>query len=143
MASDAQPSFEILEHTADIGFRARGDTAASLFEHAADAFLTIAAERHDARQRESLEITVDGDDLPSLLVNFLEELLYLFDTGRFVPVRVDVLEITGTAIRARLSGEPRDPARHPWRLIVKAATYHGIEVGEHAGHWQARVFLDI
>ena len=143
MSSDTQPSFEILEHTADVGFRARGATAAELFEHAADAFLTIAADRHRVVAREALEITVDGDDLPSLLVNFLEELLYLFDAGRFVPVRVQVLEITGNAVRARLSGEPRDPARHPWRLIVKAATYHGIEVGEHAGHWEARVFLDV
>lgn len=143
MTGNTQPNFEILEHTADVGFRARGATAAALFEHAAEAFLSIAAERHQVEERESLEITVDGDDLPSLLVNFLEELLYLFDTGRFVPARVHVLEITGNAVRARLSGEPRDPARHPWRLIVKAATYHGIEVGEHAGHWQARVFLDV
>ena len=143
MTNAAQPSFEILEHTADVGFRARGASVAELFEHAAEALLAIAAERRHAEVRETLDVTVDGDDLPSLLVNFLEELLYLFDTGRFVPVRVQVEEVTGSSLRARLSGEPRDPARHPWRLIVKAATYHGLEVGEHEGRWHARVFLDV
>jgi SHS2 domain-containing protein len=143
MTRDVQQNFEILEHTADVGFRARGATAAELFQHAADAFLFIACDRAEARERETLPVVVDGDDLPSLLVNFLEEILYLFDAGRFATVRVSVDEITCSMVRARLHGEPRDPARHPWKLIVKAVTYHGLEVGEHAGRWEARVFMDV
>jgi len=143
MTTDAPHGFEILEHTADVGFRARGATAVELFQHAADAFLFIACDRAEAHERETLPVVVDGDDLPSLLVNFLEEILFLFDAGRFATVRVSVDEITGSLIRARLHGEPRDPARHPWRLIVKAVTYHGLEVGEHGGRWEARVFMDV
>jgi SHS2 domain-containing protein len=143
MTTDGPHGFEILEHTADIGFRARGATAVELFQHAADAFLSIACNRTEARERETMEVVVDGDDLPSLLVNFLEEILYLFDAGRFATVRVSVDEVTGRLLRARLHGEPRDPARHPWRLIVKAITYHGLEVGEHGGRWEARVFMDV
>lgn len=143
MSTEAPHGFEILEHTADVGFRARGATAAELFQHAADAFLFIACDRAETRERETLPLTVDGDDLPSLLVNFLEEILYLFDAGRFAASRVSVDEVTGTLVRARLHGEARDPARHPWKLIVKAMTYHGLEVGEHGGRWEARVFVDV
>jgi len=46
-------------------------------------------------------------------------------------------------VEAVLVGEPRSAARHRWSLIVKAVTYHGLEVREHDGAWTARVFLDI
>jgi SHS2 domain-containing protein len=60
-----------------------------------------------------------------------------------VPAHVAVDRLGPEKLDARLIGEPRDPARHPWRLIVKAVTYHGLEVTSYGGTWRARVFLDI
>ncbi len=135
--------FEILEHTADIGFRAWGPTAAVLFENAARAMGVIAADPEAAEARTELAVEITGDDYESLLVNWLSEIVYLFDSGRFAPARYKVDEINPEKLTARLIGERRDPARHPWRLIVKAVTYHEIEVAERNGRWEARVFLDI
>ena len=135
--------FTVLEHTADIGLEARGESAKDVFRGAARALLFIAVEDSGIDERDTCRIDVSGDDYPSLLVNFLEEVLYLFDASRFAArdCAVDVLE--PTRVVARLIGEPRDPARHPWKLIVKAVTYHGLHVTEDAGGWSARVFLDI
>ena len=135
--------FEVLEHTADVGFSAEAPTPALLFETAALALFEIAADTAAAEARTSLPVEVTGEDYPSLLVNFLSELLYLFDTGRFVPAQVRVEAVSPTAISARLSGQARDPARHPWKLIVKAVTYHGLEVVDRGDRWTARVFLDV
>ena len=135
--------FEILEHTADIGFGAWGPTQAVLFENAARAMGVIAADPDAAEPRTELAVEISGDDYESLLVNWLSEIVYLFDSGRFAPTRYKVDEINPEKLTARLIGEPRDPARHPWRLIVKAVTYHEIEVAERNGRWEARVFLDI
>lgn len=132
--------FEIVEHTADIGFVARGASLAELFGNAARAFMAIAADTADVEERAELAIEVTGEDTTSLLVNFLSEILYLLDTGRFVPVRCSVDSIQATIVRARLIGEERS---HAWKLIVKAVTYHEIEVKEQAGEWRARVILDI
>jgi SHS2 domain-containing protein len=137
------PRFEVLEHTADIGFRAEAATLESLFETCARALLDIAADTSDAAARAHFDFEVAGEDLGSVLVNFLSEILYLFDAGRCVPSTVEVERVTPTSVRARLSGEPRNPSRHPWRLIVKAVTYHDLEVRERAGRWHARVFLDV
>jgi SHS2 domain-containing protein len=136
-------SFDILEHTADIGFHAEADTLAELFEEAAHAMLEIAADRSAVCVAATRQIDVTGPNLADLLVNFLSELLYLLDADRFVPVTVAIESVTSTAVRARLAGEPRDPARHPWRLIVKAVTYHGLDVSVHDGRWHATVFLDV
>lgn len=103
----------------------------------------MAAARARPRRLERRPLRVEGDDVPSLLVNFLAEILSLFDAGHFAPARVEVARVTPTAVEATLVGEPRSPARHRWSLIVKAVTYHGLEVREHDGAWTARVFLDI
>jgi SHS2 domain-containing protein len=86
---------------------------------------------------------VSGHDYESLLVNWLGEVLYLFDSAHFAAREFAVEEITPEMLRARLVGDPRDPARHPWKVIVKAITYHGIEVAERNGRWEARVFVDV
>lgn len=136
-------SYEILEHTADIGFRAWGETPGELFENSAQAMMAIAAETDRVEASSERAVEVSGEDYESLLVNWLSEVLYFFDSGEFVAARYRVKEITPTKLRARLQGEPRQPARHPWKLIVKAVTYHEIEVAERKGRWECRVFLDI
>ena len=71
-----------------------------------------------------------------MLVNLLEELIYLADTEGFVPDHADV--DLGETLRVRLAGRRTeiDP-------LVKAATYHGLEFAQRGDTWQARVVLDV
>jgi SHS2 domain-containing protein len=135
--------FEILDHTADTGFRAWGATVAEAFENSARAMMTIAADTSPVEPREQKTIEVEGEDYQSLLVNWLSEILYLFDTDAFAPKEFQVEEIAPTHLKARLTGEPRDPKRHPWTLIIKAVTYYELRVEQRNGRWEAQVFLDI
>ena len=135
--------FEILEHTADIGFRAWGKNAAELFSHAALALQSIAVEMASVEERAAYPIAASGDDVESLLVNFLNELLYYLDGERVVMRRFDIDRISAEELAGRGWGEPRDPERHPPKLVVKGVTYHQREVAERAGRWTAQVFLDI
>ena len=132
-------TFEILEHTADVGFRATGASEAELFANAAWALLSFTEGSEGDSQERSLEI--HGEDRESLMINWLSELLYLFDSGEFVPSRISVREISPDRLVARLGGAPRRIAA--WRLIVKAVTYHLIEVKESGGRWEATVYLDV
>lgn len=140
---DPKVGFEILEHTADVGFRAWGPDPGSVFAAAARAMFSVAVDLDAVQPTESREIVVEGEDFESLLVNWLSELVSLFDAGLFAPCSFDVQEIQPTRIVSRCQGEPRDPSRHPWKLIVKAVTYHQLQVAEKDGRWEARVFLDI
>src|SRR4051794_3523063 len=74
--------FEILDHPADIGFRAFAHTLPELFENAALAMLSIRAEVEDVDPRQEFPITASGSEYESLLVNFLNEVLYLVDGER-------------------------------------------------------------
>ncbi len=135
--------FEIIEHTADIGFRASGATPAELFENAAQAMMSIAADIDAIQPARDIRISVEAGDYPDLLVNWLSEILYLFDSGRLAPAGFHVAEITPVHLRAVVRGEPREGGQHPWKLIIKAVTYHEIEVAERNGRWECKVYLDI
>ena len=135
--------FELLDHTADVGVLARGETMGEAFAQAALGMVSVMTDLEGIEAREEREVEVEATDREALLVAWLTEFIYLFGVEGFLPRRIDVLEISETRIRAQCSGEKLDPSRHTVQTEVKAATYHMLEVTEKDGLWQVRVILDI
>ncbi len=135
--------FELLEHTADIGFRARGDTQAELFENAAEALVSIAMETDGIAPRQSYPLAAAGEDPQSLLVNWLSEVLFWLDARHIAMRRFEVREIGAGHVTAQAFGEPRSPERHRAKLVVKGVTYHQLRVWTDENGWWAEVYLDI
>lgn len=138
-----QPPFETFEHTADIGLVARGRTLQDLFVHAAQGLVDLMVDPRQLSETSSVEVTVSAPDREALLVSWLNELLYLLDTRRFVPLTYRVTYLDDTRITAELGGDTIDPSRHTVRHMVKAATYHGLRLQRTDDHWEARVVLDL
>ena len=135
--------FELLEHTADIGFRVRASTRAELFEAAAEALVSVAVEVDLVEPRHSYTVHAAGYDAESLIINWLSEVLYLWDARRLALRRFRVREITDERVAGEAWGEPFEPARHRAKLVVKGVTYHQLRTGEDEQGWYAQVFLDI
>jgi SHS2 domain-containing protein len=135
--------YEILEHAADIGFRAHAGDLRELFERAADALVAIALEIEQIEERESYRIEAEGDSNESLLVNWLSEVLYYLDGKQLALRRFKVNALSPTRVTGQAFGECRDQSRHPAKLLIKGITYHQlkIEQGEHG--WSCEVFVDI
>ena len=128
-----KPRYRVIDHTSDIGLEAEGDTLGEAFVHAAEGMFDILSDGSRVASRTSLPVAVDGTDPGELLVNYLGELLYLFEVhgvlfGEFT------VRITGSGERWELMGEalgePMDPAKHNYPLEIKAVTYHLLEVRE-------------
>lgn len=135
--------FEILEHTADIGFRARGRTLQELFTASAEALSAIVFEMEDAAPQVRYPVSAEGADRESLLVNWLSEVLYLLDGRRLALRHFEIRALTEQRVEGAALGEPHDPARHRAKLIVKGVTYHQLRIGQDGEGWWAQVFLDI
>lgn len=135
--------FEILEHTADIGFRARGSTLAELFQSAAEALVSIAIEVDEVSPKQPYPLAAAGEDLESLLVNWLSEVLFWLDGRHIAMRRFEVRELTPRRVTGHALGEPRNPERHRAKLVVKGVTYHQLRVWEDEHGWWAEVYLDI
>ena len=132
--------FEEVEHTADWAFRARGSDLKQLFANAASAMFELPA-RLPLPQAETVEreVEVRGFDPETLLVNWLNELLYLQEKYGEIYRKFDVQEISDTQLRARVGGQRFAGALR----IIKAATFHGLEIKRAGEGWEATVVVDV
>ena len=135
--------YRIVEHTADTGFEVEAASAAGLFEAAAAAFFDMMWHIASPQKSAAQTIEVSGGDSGELMVNFLEEFLYLFDAKGVVCTRVEVVALTDDRVSARAWLQEFNPDRDRHLLGVKAVTYHELFVGRKGGGWEARVLLDI
>lgn len=135
--------FEVLEHTADVGLRAWGDSLAEMFVEAALGLEDLALDRSGIEQREQYPLDANGEDLEALLVNWLNEIVYCLDGKRVAIARISVSSMTENRVEAVAWGEKRDDQRHEPRLVIKAATYHQLRIACNQGRWSAEVYLDI
>ena len=135
--------FEVLDHPADIGFRAHADTLPALFAACAEALVSLILDASAAAPAEQISISADAADRESLLVNWLNEVLYFVDSRRLVFQRFEIAKWADTHIEATAFGERRDPQKHPSKLIVKAVTYHQLAIRQSADGWSADVYVDV
>jgi SHS2 domain-containing protein len=135
--------FQVLEHTADIGFEASGATREEVFQNAARALMHLIVDLSSVQAREQAHIELMGADPPSLLVNWLSEILYLHDAEDWLFRDFTVKKLGDHSLAAVAYGEKFDRARHQAKLLVKAITYHQLALEKTAQGWRARVFVDI
>jgi len=135
--------FEIIEHTADIGIRAFGATAAEAFQNAAAGMFSLITDLDSIRETESFDVEVESEDIETLLVEWLNELLFLFESREAVLSRFEINEFTENSLKATVLGEALDPVRHALKTDIKAVTYHMLSVAEKDGRWVAQTIFDI
>jgi len=135
----------MLDHPADGKFRAFGGTLEEAFGNAA---LAVAGQMWDwksAHPEIGVPVEVEGRDLPQLLMKFLEDILFLFETRRFVLAKVEGIEIleseSGHRLRAVFRGEPLSDRIEIFGDI-KAVTYHEMKIEAACGHWMVQVVVD-
>ncbi len=132
-----------MEHTADVGLVARGADLKEAFAAAALGLSNIIAQPRRVAAREAVRVEVEAGDTEALLVEWLNELVYLFDARHMLFKRFDIVELTSNRLVAEVWGEPADPTRHRIKVGVKAATYHMLKVEKEADGYRLQVLFDI
>src|SRR5437879_5831823 len=100
--------YETFEHTADLGLRIRAPDVDTLFAEAAVAlFSAIIEDLASVQAKQSVEVNLTGDDRSYLLFDWLNELLYRFDTEHLLFCRFEV-HVTEGGLRGTAWGEPLD-----------------------------------
>jgi SHS2 domain-containing protein len=131
--------FELLEHTADLGVRARGPSLEAVFEQATLGLAEVLGAWRPG-PGEAVALAVGAADAAGVLVDWLGEVLWLHESrdAGIAGVRVDRAGEAGAAGRVTLAGHgPFDGTQ------VKAVTYHQLRVVPDGGGWLAEVYLDV
>lgn len=140
--------YRYLDHVADTRFIAYGDTCGTVFENAAKAMFGVIADISEVSGDVSFPVELTAPDAESLLVDWLSELLFLFDAEEVLLSRFTVGSVGETAdgslcLKAVVSGAYTDPDVHEMKTEVKAVTYNGLRIEETKDGWEAEVVLDL
>jgi SHS2 domain-containing protein len=137
----------MFDHTADVGFELEAPTLEVLFEEARRALLMTLFKRPPESGEEENSVRLSAPDLETLLVRWINELVFLVQGDGFVPVHASVrIEESGGedfSLEASLSGAPLDLEGHGWQGEIKSATFHGLDVRQDGEDWRARMILDV
>lgn len=137
------PSFRLLEHTADVGFEAIGESREEAFSNAALALQDLSVDLDSIAPRDEIAIAVDGENAQELLVNWLSQILYLFDAEGWLFREFQLRRLEEQSLEAVGRGEKFDRDRHHVKLQVKAITYHQLALEKVPAGWRAQVYVDI
>lgn len=138
--------FEILDISGDVGIVAYGQKCEDAFVNAGIGMYSLITDIKRVDERRTIDIETKSDSLDGLVVSYLNELIFQFDTYGFIGKRIEIINFSNCPpvfIKARIYGEEFDPTRHERRLLVKAATYHNIRVEKINGNWEIEVVFDI
>lgn len=135
--------FEIFAHTADAGLHVESPDLNGVFVEAATALTSlIVANSESVRCVTRREFRIAGSEHEFLLVDWLNELLYAFESEHLL-FREFTAAVDEQGLTASASGEPWDGVRHQLAHEVKAITYHELLVARVGDHWEANVIVDI
>ncbi len=137
-----EKEFEIINHTADVGIIAYGADMNETFANAAKALFSLITELDDVEEAMHRDIELTAPDQESLLVKWLNELIYLFDAENIIFKRFDVTQLSQTQLKARSYGHKVDSSKHKLKTGVKAATYHMLKIDKSNGG-KVQVLFDI
>jgi SHS2 domain-containing protein len=133
--------FRELDHTADLAIEVWGEDFPSLLAHAAEAMFALQGLPRAADQAVRRRVELDAPDGETLLVDWLNELLYLSETHDELYTAFEVAEASGTgvALRATVFGQKG----HPTKRKIKAATFHDLRILEDSGELRTRIVFDV
>ncbi|MBD3192672.1 MAG: archease [Candidatus Heimdallarchaeota archaeon] len=126
-------SFEFLEHTADIIIKAHGENLKEAFEQAALGFYEVLTDLSQISAEKSRSVSISSEDNESLLYDWINELIFIFDTEFFVASEVTITNFVygkngEYSLEANLMGEEFNPSKHEQGAEVKAITYSYMEI---------------
>lgn len=133
---------ETLEHTADVGLRVWAASLEELFSEAAVGLMDVMGTAEGPEERREV-VRLDAPDLDALFVDWLSEVLFMFEARKFVVRSVDVsVALDPCRLEASMRGADASSfVQHG--PAVKAITFHGLEIRETSEGYEARVYLDV
>ncbi|HUT81610.1 MAG TPA: archease [Candidatus Bathyarchaeia archaeon] len=128
-------SYEFLDHTADIIVRAIGKDLKEAFAQGALGFYDVITNIETIEEKTTQKVNIESEDLESLLFDWIDQLIYLFDTELFVSNNIQILKLAKNdndkfELDAELRGEEFDKTKHPPEGEVKAMTYSFMKISD-------------
>lgn len=135
--------YRITKHQNELAVRITGGSQAELFVNSGFALFDVMTEFDKIEVKESLPLEVEGTDRDDLIVNWLRELLYLYEGSGFLLKEFKIKEVSETLVKAEVCGEKIDPDRHEIKQEIAAVATHKSRMQKTGNQWIAQVIFEI
>lgn len=136
-------SFKIIDISGDIGLCASGISLKEAFINAGLGMFSLVTDIAKIENKIYYEINISSESLEGLVVNYLNELIFYFDTYGFIGSKIEIEEFSDNHIKAKVRGDYFDPSLHTRGLLIKAATYHDLRIEKIDDLYKITVIFDI
>ena len=133
--------YKVISHTADVGIIAYGKTLSELFENAAYGMFSLITDIERVKEKGTIAISLQDNNLEELLIAFLNELQYYFSMKQLLFRKFEILSLTDTKLKASVTGEKISD--HKVLHEIKAATYHNLKIKKIKNNYQVQIIFDV
>ena len=138
-----QKNYRITTHQNELAVRIVGNSQAELFANSGLALFDVMADSAKIAATERLAIEVEGSDRDDLMVNWIRELLYLYQGSGYLLKEFKINEVKDTLVKAEVAGEKIDPDRHEIKQEIAAVAFHKSRMQKTGNQWIAQVIFEI
>ena len=135
--------YNVSKHASDLTMRIVGKTEADLLTNSAFALFDLMTDLEKVRALEPLPVEAEGIDQDDLIVNWMRELLYVFQVSGYLLREFKVQEIKDNHVRAEVRGEKFNPDAHEIRQELRSVLYEQCRMEKTGSQWTARVTFEI
>ena len=140
---DSPKRYRILTRSSELAIKVFGKSQAELFANSAYALFDLMTDVEKVEVRDQLPLVVEGVDRDDLMVNWIRELLYLYQGSGYVLKEFKVLEAKETYVRGEVSGEKYDPDRHEMQREFRSVVHDKSRMEKTGDQWTAQVIFEL
>lgn len=141
--ADEDKKYKVIRRSTELSIRLSGDSRTQILADAGFALLDLLVDLSSVEIRESITLEVEGVDDDDLLVNWMRELLYEYETSGYMLKEFDIQEAGEFAVRVEARGEKFDPDRHEEREAIGAVAERVSHLGKMGSLWTAQVSFEL
>ena len=139
-----QKKYRLTRHQSELAVRVAGDSQADLFVNSAWAlFDVMMADVDKVESRERIPLEVEGTDRDDLMVNWMRELLYLYQGSGYLLTEFVIHEVKDTIVKAEVAGEKLDPDRHEIKQEIAGVAFHKSRMEKTGNQWTAHLIFEV
>ena len=140
---DNQKKYRITKRQSELAVRVVGNSQADLFANSAFALFDVMTDVDKIEIKDRLPLEVEGADRDDLMVNWMRELLYLYQGSGYLLKEFQISEVKDTVVKAEVCGKKIDPDRHEIKQEVAAVAYHQSRMAKTGNQWTAQLIFEV
>jgi SHS2 domain-containing protein len=140
---ESEKKYRLTTRQSELAVKVVGSSQADLFANSAYALFDVMTDVEKIEIKDRLPLEVEGVDRDDLMVNWMRELLYLYQGSGYLLKEFQIHEVKDTLVKADVCGEKIDPDRHEIKKEIGAVAYHQSRMAKTGNQWTAQLILEV